>query len=357
MKSKLEKLIILLVFFVAYYAILYHPSLPVFINEFNTIDGSIYVSRFIDVITSLIIFLTVVFFLVPAYLEKRRIVLFVALSVLLIGLLSLFEYQLDQVVLRLFNLPTGPNEISDKMMMFYRRKSFDFPIIPYNLVIYTLGILYGLSRDWIRKYRQESKMVQEKMRADVELLRSQINPHFFFNALNNIYAISQRNKDDEAGQAIMKLSGLMRYMIYDSNVEEISLAREIEHIETYLEVARLKFAPDDKVDIQLSQEGQFQKYKIAPLLLVPFVENAFKHGLGTKGEGYIHMDFRVIEKKLNFQINNPILVKKESWKKHPGIGLDNVKKRLQLLYPNRHQLDISDSNGEFRVQLAIELED
>jgi len=355
--SKLEKLIIVLFFFAAYYGILYHPTLPVFINEFNTVDGSIYASRFVDVCTSLILFLSVVFFLIPKYLEKRRIFPFVVISLTMIALLSLLEFQLDQIILRLFNLPTGPDEISDKMMTFYHRKSYDFPILPVNLVIYTLGILYGLSRDWIRKYRQESKMLQEKMRADIDLLRSQINPHFFFNALNNIYAITQRNKDDEAGQAIMKLSGLMRYMIYDSNVGKISLARELEHIDNYLDVARLKFGQDDKVDFRLQKDGNFKNIKIAPLLLIPFVENAFKHGVGSKSDGYIHMQFCMDDDKLHFQIENPILKKQESWKKHPGIGLDNVKKRLQLLYPDQHRLDISDLSEKFKVELTIRLKE
>jgi len=355
--SKLEKLIIVLVFFTAYYGILYHPTLPVFINEFNTIDGSIYASRFVDVCTSLILFLSVVFFLIPKFLEKRRIFPFIVISLTLIVLLSFLEFQIDQIILRLFNLPTGPDEISDKMMAFYRRKSYDFPILPVNLVIYTLGILYGLSRDWIRKYRHESKMLQEKMRADIDLLRSQINPHFFFNALNNIYAVTQRNQDDEAGQAIIKLSGLMRYMIYDSNIAKISLTRELDHIDNYLEVARLKFDKNDKVDIHLQKEGNFHNYKIAPLLLVPFVENAFKHGVGSKGDGYIHLSFLLSDGELCFCIENPILKKEESWKKHPGVGLDNVKKRLQMLYPDRHQLDISDSEREFKVQLTIRLEE
>ncbi|UCE40255.1 MAG: histidine kinase [Candidatus Aminicenantes bacterium] len=357
MTSKLEKLIIVLVFLAAYYGILYHPTLPVFINEFNTVDGSIYASRFVDVCLSLTLFLSVVFILIPKYLEKRRIFPFIAVSLAMIGVLSLLEFQLDQIILRLFNLPSGPDEISDKMFTFYRRKSYDFPIIPVNLVIYTLGILYGLSRDWIRKYRHESKMIQEKMRADIDFLRSQINPHFFFNALNNIYSITQRNRDHEAGQAIMKLSGLMRYMIYDSNVAEISLARELEHIDNYLEVARLKFDKNDKLEIRLQREGNFHNYKIAPLLLVPFVENAFKHGVGNKGDGYIHLSLFLSDGELCFRIENPILEKEESWKKHPGIGLGNVKKRLQILYPDRHQLNISDTEGKFKVQLTIRFEE
>ena len=357
MASRLEKLIIVLVFFTAYYGILYHPTLPVFINEFNTVDGSIYVSRFIDVCTSLILFMSVAFFLIPKYLEKRRIFMFTVVSLVLILLLSFLKFELDQIILRLFNLPTGPDEISDKMIMFYRRKYYDFPILPANLVVYTLGVLYGFSRDSIRKYRHESKILQEKMKADIDLLRSQINPHFFFNALNNIYAISQRNQDDEAGQAIMKLSGLMRYMIYDSNVTEISLARELEHIDNYLEVARLKFDQSDKVDIRIQKEGNFHNYKIAPLLLVPFVENAFKHGMGSKGDGYIHLDFLLSGGELCFRIENPKLEKNEPLKKHPGIGLENVKKRLQMLYPGRYQIDISDSDDKFKVQLTIRLEE
>ncbi len=355
MTAKLEKLVIVLIFFAAYYGILYHPTLPVFINEFNTVDGSIYVSRFVDVCLALVLFMSAAFFLIPTYLEKRRFFLFIVVSLAVIAGVSLLKYQLDQVILRLFNLPRGPNEISDKMMTFYRRKSFDFPILPVNLVVYTLGVLYGFSRDWIRKSRSESRMVQEKMKADVDLLRSQINPHFFFNALNNIYAITQRNQDEDAGEAIMKLSGLMRYMIYDSNVAEISLARELEYIEDYLEVARLKFARDEKVDISLEKSGDFRSCKIAPLLLIAFVENAFKHGLGSQGEGYIHLNVQLNGNELHFQIENPILEKEESWRKHPGIGLDNVRKRLELLYPRRHQLDLSDRGGKFRAELFIRL--
>jgi two-component sensor histidine kinase len=353
----MEKLIIVLVFFSAYYGILYHPTLPVFINEFNTVDGSIYAARFVDVCASLILFFSVVFFLIPRFLEKRRIFPFVVLSVVLIALLSLLEFGLDQVILRLFNLPTGPNEISDKMITFYRRKAYDLPILPVNLVVYILGILYGISRDWIRNYRQESKMAQEKMKADIDLLRSQINPHFFFNALNNIYAITQQNKDEDAGQAIVKLSSLMRYMIYDSDVAQISLAREWEHIENYIEVASLKFDKKDKVDIKLQKEGNFRDHKIAPLLLVPFVENAFKHGLGSKGDGFIRLSLSVRNGELCFFIENPIIKKSEPWKKHSGIGLDNVKRRLRMLYPNCHHLDISDTAGSFDVRLTIRLEE
>jgi two-component sensor histidine kinase len=354
--SILEKLIIAAVFGAAFYSILYHPTLPVFINEFNTVDGSIYVSRFVDLLIALVIFMSAAFFLVPKYLEKRSYVLFVVLSFCGIAALSMIHHQLNGIVLRLFNLPTGPHEISDKMITYIRGITFDFPIIPVNAGIYILGILYGMSRDWIQRSRRESRLVKEKMKADIELLRSQINPHFFFNALNNIYAITQRKGEEETGRAIMKLSGLMRHLIYDSDQEAVGLDRELEHVQSFIDVARLKFTPDEEVDISLEKGGDLHAVRIAPLILIPFVENAAKHGLGSRGEGYIRMKIQVEDGVMLFSVKNPILNKGAAIKKHSGIGLENVKKRLDLLYPGRNSLDITEKEGVFAVDLTIEPE-
>ena len=349
----LEKLAIGLVFAAAFYGILYHPTLPVFINEFNTVDGSAYASRFVDLVVALAIFFSAAFFLVPRYLEKRKFLPFAVLALAGIAVLSLFHHELHRVVLRMFNLPMGPNEISDKMITYYRRRSYDLPVLPVNLAIGMLGILYGMSRDWIRKARAESRLRQEKMKADIDLLRSQINPHFFFNALNNIYAITQRKGDEETGEAVVKLSGLMRHMIYDSGAAEIGLDRELEHVKNFIEVARLKFAPDERVDIALAEKGDPRSVKIAPLLLIPFVENAVKHGLGSRGEGYVHVGVEVEDGRLRFSVINPILDKGKPIREHSGIGLDNVRKRLGLLYPGRHALDVSEADGIFSVELTV----
>ena len=126
--AALEKLIIVMIFAAAFYGILYHPTLPVFINEFNTVDGSAYAARSVDWLVALVVFMTAAFYLVPAHLEKRRFLHFAAFSLLGIALISLLHHQLHLVVLRLFNLPIGPDEISDKMISFYRRKSYDINI-------------------------------------------------------------------------------------------------------------------------------------------------------------------------------------------------------------------------------------
>ena len=123
-----------------------------------------------------------------------------------------------------------------------------------------------------------------------------------------------------------------------------------------MEVMRLKFDKNDPLDIRISQKGILKRHRIAPLILLPFVENAFKHGLTAKGEGYVIIDISKKDNYFRFTIENSLQRGRKGFRKHPGIGLDNVKKRLQLLYSGKHQLDISDSDGVFKVQLTIILE-
>jgi sensor histidine kinase YesM len=357
MISKIEKVVLFLLFIMIYYALIYHPTEPIFMGEFNNKDGSIYAARFVDVLVSLIIFFTVSFMLVPRYLARRKIWPFaIGSAILLIGVTSI-EYGLDRLLLQLYHLPTGPNEISDKMMQYARRTVYPNPILLGNLLIYVLGLLYGLSRDWVIKTRRQSQLVREKMQADIDFLRSQINPHFFFNALNNIYAITKRNMDEEAGDALMKLSDVMRYMIYDSDVRFIGLDKEIEYIRMYLDVMRLKFSKDDRLDIQISQKGKLANYQIAPLILLPFVENAFKHGFSTLGEGYIHINIQAVDDCFQVRIENSKQPVQRTLRKHPGIGLENVKKRLSLIYPDKHTLQFHDDEENYCVELTIDLKE
>lgn len=278
---------------------------------------------------------------------------FVILSLLIVSIISIAEYGFDYLVKIVFNLPVESNEFSDKMLDHPYRKSFELMVIPGNILVYIIGFLYGLSRDWFDKSKKQKELIHEKMKADLDFLRSQIDPHFFFNALNNIYAISQRNNDDETGNAIVQLSGIMRYMIYESNVPTISLVKEIEHIENYIEVTKLKFSKDDPVTFRVSKEGDFENIQIAPLLLIPFVENSVKHGLSSKGQGYIYIDIKVQTKKLIFRIENSKIEEERSIKKNSGVGLENVQKRLELLYPKKHIFQITDSKDNYLVDLTV----
>jgi hypothetical protein len=351
--TRLEKLIIGMLVVAGYFAVIYHPGDAVFIGEFNNKDGSIYAARGVDVIVSLVIFFTVAFLLIPKKLLKSRYLAFAAGSALIIGSMSAVEYGLDRVILHLFNLPTAPHEISDKMIEYPSRHIYYSTIIPGNIMVYVLAFLYGLSRDWIAKSRRQNELQKEKMRANIDFLRSQINPHFFFNALNNIYAITRKNRDREAGDAIMKLSAVMRYMIYDSDADQIGLDKEVKHIRQYIELVRQKFGPDDSVDLVFSAEGDLEKHRIAPLVLLPFVENGCKYGLTPTGKGYVHITLALKDHRLMFQVANPRYGTRYTDPKHPGVGLENVRKRLNLLYPDRHVLQIKEDDV-FTIDLTID---
>lgn len=272
--KQFEKTVIILLFLLLLFAVIYHPDDPVFMGEFNNRDGSIYAARSVDVIISLIIFFTVVFGIIPAQLLKNRYLLFILSSLLLLSVISAVEYGLDQVILHLFNLPTAPGEISDKLLNNPRRDIYYSTIVPGNIMIYGLALLYGISRDWIAKSRRQNQLQKEKMQADIDFLRSQVNPHFFFNSLNNIYAITRKNRDRETGEAIMKLSAVMRYMIYDSEVDLIVLDKEVEHIRQYLDLVRLKFSPQDQIDLHFSIKEQGKNIRLHLLYYFPLWKTA-----------------------------------------------------------------------------------
>lgn len=357
MKSKLEISIVAAVLLTIICGLIYHPDLPIFMGEFNSVDGSIYAAGLIYFATSLTMFFCTGFYLTPIVLDKKRLLKFVLYSFVLIVVISILKQWLDHRVLVLFNLPTNPDVISDKMLIYYNRKTVNLPNLPVHIGVYALGLVYGLARDWIRKSRLQQKLIDEKMQVDIKMLRSQINPHFFFNALNNIYAIALRNKDVETGAAILKLSAMMRFMLYESNAEVVLLEREIEQIEYIIDMARLKYSKNKAMDIHIEIQGHFADTKVAPLLLIPFVENAVKHGLNPKGEGYIDIAVQCEPKRLLFKVKNTMQDNRDSLRSHSGIGLENVKRRLALLYPERHKLSISNSEDSFVVELTLEVDE
>lgn len=357
MARYLEKAMLATAVLGAYAALAYDPDRAVFMGEFNNIDGSIYWAALARALAALAIFGAVAFAYVGRFLGARRIAAFAAACAATALVVTAAGYGFDRLLLSLYNLPTGPNEISDKMVAYPVREMRSAALVPANLIALGLGLLYGMSRDWVLTFHNRRTLVIEKMQADAAFLRSQINPHFFFNSLNNIYAITQRNDDGEAGRAIVKLSELMRYMIYESNVDRVPLAREIETIDNFLDVCRLRYARDDEVDIRVAKEGHANGSAIAPLLLLPFVENAVKHGINGRGRGWVRVAVKPDEGLLRFRVENSKYGVRETVQRHSGVGLQNVKRRLDLLYPRRHELAVSETEDEYCVDLAIEMED
>lgn len=193
--------------------------------------------------------------------------------------------------------------------------------------------------------------------ANFDFLRSQINPHFLFNALNTIYGTAIQEKAERTSEGIEKLGDMMRFMLQENMQEKIPLAREIDYLNNYIDLQKLRTDPNPNVRISISIEQPTKDVQISPMLLIPFVENAFKHGISLREYSHIGISLEVKDKTLHFDVHNSKHEKQESDPERfkSGIGLSNVKQRLQLLYAGKHELMIRETTKEFFVHLIIQL--
>jgi len=198
---------------------------------------------------------------------------------------------------------------------------------------------------------QEIKSKQ--LQTELDLLKTQINPHFLFNTLNNLFGMAQMQKP-AAAEGIARLSHLMRYMIYDSNVDLIGLEKEIEQINRLIELQKLRFSEEDDITIDFKTKGDIGRVRIPPMLLIPFVENSFKHGISLEKPSFIYIDLSVESNNLEFSVRNSIhSVKEVKEEIESGIGLRNIRRRLELLFSETHDLIIHNSDKEFEVRLNL----
>jgi LytS/YehU family sensor histidine kinase len=187
--------------------------------------------------------------------------------------------------------------------------------------------------------------------AQLKMLHYQINPHFLFNTLNNIYSLVYK-KSEDAPEAVMKMSSIMRYMLYDATTDKVLLEKEIEYLKSFIELEKLRIRHKDFAELDIS--GNVEGRTIAPMLLIPFVENAFKHGVKSMGSPGIWVTLQVDPDRICFEVVNYLrknnLTAKDQGK---GIGLTNVRRRLNLLYPGKHDLEISIDDEKYRVKLIL----
>lgn len=208
--------------------------------------------------------------------------------------------------------------------------------------------------EYFNEKDKQKELEKKNLQSELNLLRSQINPHFLFNTLNNIDALVRKNPE-QASELLIKLSVQMRYMLYDSNTEKINLGSEIEFIKDYISLQKLRIRNQNAVNFSLS--GEFKDKVIAPMLFIPFIENAFKHCGNKEQEGAIEINIAENHHQLGFFISNIYDLESTGIKdKTGGIGLDLVKRRLKLIYPDRHVLDMKAENKRFTVTLNIQLD-
>lgn len=222
-----------------------------------------------------------------------------------------------------------------------------------NLFFAVQSLFYCIVKEWIRNRIKERKLTEEKLSLELKYLKSQINPHFLYNTLNNLYSIALKNNDNETAIGITKLSHIMRFMLDEVDEKMILLDKEIGYLRSYIELQKLRFSEKDDVSISFDIEGNTSDIRIPPFIFIVFIENAFKYGISIRKSSFINIKFILTNEELRFNIRNSIYYKNEL--PESGIGLSNIKERLELLYHDNHRLEISSANDVFNVELIIKL--
>ena len=217
-------------------------------------------------------------------------------------------------------------------------------------------LIYRNQKDRIQQVRGLEKQLGES-NASLQFLRSQINPHFLFNALNTLYGTALQENAARAAEGIQKLGDMMRFMLHENNQDKIPMQKEIEYLQNYIALQQLRTQSSPSIQIRADIDNSHCHHSIAPMLLVPFVENAFKHGISLQENSWIHIKLYCDEKNILFEVRNSVHSRQEKdpEKDRSGIGMKNVLNRLRLVYPRQHQFFVNGDEKEFYVQLVIEV--
>ncbi len=231
------------------------------------------------------------------------------------------------------------------------RRGTNLRIIFQLLFVIAIGISYRILSDNMKVQESKKEEENERLKSELSFLRSQISPHFMFNVLNSVVSLSRR-KPEMVEPVIVKLSELMRYMIYETSDSKVNIDREFVYLESYIELQKLRFGNDISIDFK--NDISDASWLIEPMLLIPFVENAFKHGVGMIENPMIEINLGDSKNQLFFSVRNKVSKHVAEHKdESSGIGLTNVKRRLELLYPGTHQLKIGELDGFYTVELII----
>lgn len=226
---------------------------------------------------------------------------------------------------------------------------------PYNtvlfLLIFTMGTSISVVQRWLKTEQTRKETENEKLNTELSFLKSQVNPHFFFNTLNNIYSLAVVRSELTA-PAVMKLSAIMRYILTETQRDLVPLSNEVEFIHNFIDLQKVRLT--DKVSLNFTTEGSISDLLIAPLLFIPFVENAFKYGVSTKEASSITIEIKTVGNTVVFTAVNYIVPSENNLMENTGIGINNVKRRLELMYPGKHQLSTTQKDNYYTVHLEIE---
>ncbi len=284
-----------------------------------------------------------IYFLVPKYIFKKKYVYYVLFLCMSLGVHYILRSGLNLLLVTEDIWP----EVEGRL------DPFGFN----HIVAVAIGELYVVGLTSAIKYTVDFLIMQNKNRdlselqykTELKYLKAQIQPHFFFNTLNSLYALTIK-KSDLAPNLVLKLSNFMRYVIYDTSKKKLPLLQEIDHIDNYIELEKMRYG--DRVDSRVDINGNIDDVKVVPMLFLPFIENAFKHGLKNNDRMELLISFERFENELIFISKNNYEDESKT-KRLNGIGIKNVKRRLEILYPKKYTLNIAQKNNEYSILLKI----
>ena len=281
-------------------------------------------------------------YLIPKYLTHNK--LWTYLGILIIVALVVTPIKIFILFNKFSNFPDLQNELKEHQTYYYLL----------SLITAGVSTLVKITTDWAKQTRVQQELETRTMQTELNFLKSQINPHFLFNTLNSLYALTLK-KSDEAPEVVIKLSEMMRYMLYECNEKLVPLSKEVAYIGNYLDLERLRHK---HLDIKFEVEGTVGDLQVAPLIFISFIENAFKHGAANHiSAGFVQIHIFIDKNELNLYVENskPEKQPAQEHRRSGGIGLVNVKRRLEILYPEGYHLDIFDKPNTYGVNLWMRL--
>ena len=282
-------------------------------------------------------------YLIPQYLEKKKLWTYVGL--LMASAIVVTPIKVFILFQKFENFPIDQNNLQKEQPYLYLM----------SLITAGVSTLVKITSDWTKQTRVQQELETRTMQSELNFLKSQINPHFLFNTLNSLYALTLK-KSDEAPEVVIKLSEMMRYMLYECNEKNVPLSKEVAYIRNYLSLEKLRHK---HLDIQFDVEGDIGDLKVSPLVFIAFIENAFKHGASNAiSPGFVHIHTLIDKNEINMYVENSKPDKQPTMehKRNGGIGLVNVKRRLDILYPQAYHLDIYDKPNTYGVNLWMKLD-
>ncbi|MFD2514838.1 sensor histidine kinase [Pontibacter locisalis] len=329
--------------------LLYHVLVIVSVEDGNYLE--VFVSRSLNLPVKIIATYFVLYVLIPRFFMKKKVLAFSVFFFVTLLAAGFFQHLYYHFITYPVLYPERVYSLGFPVIEIFKNVLTTYPVV-------SLAAFIKIGKHWLEKERVSQRLEREKVEAELKFLKAQLHPHFLFNTLNNLYALTLK-KSDKASEVVLKLSSLLDYILYEGNAHTVPLKKELDLVATYVHLEKIRYG--EKLRVNYCVRGGVGGKVVPPLLILPFVENSFKHGVSQQTkEMWVNIDVEVkanlmLLKVENSKFNNGSALNRQG--SRGGIGLQNVKRRLDLLYGKNHELTVSNEEDTFSVLLAISVDE